>query len=911
MVLLLAGSGFPLLSAPCACSQAVGEAEVVIVAADVFLRWYGRGGRTYFIQAADPNGPLLGNDPLQRWVWQDVIEFGNNEEISYEVGSTAGKGFFRLHSTGQSPPPGVSLEDWDADGDGLSNALELQLQTHPLHPDTSGDGIPDGWAHAHGLNPLANNAAGFFQGGGLTNLQAFQAGVQGHPAATLANLDGDSLDNEVDADPRERVIDWAPTGHPAFAAIELDVNDVEELLLDDFTESGSVLLTRIQNHAPVGRIVIDRNLVPHTFPHGATPTAGAPFVGYGPTLVGEKVAGARLVNGVVTDSLWDPLANTFATWQRPFGYDSDIRDERGGIYLGRNWLGLSPDGLRRSPDGDLLPGENLVRSWDARIEGNGNIVSDQGYWRKDPVSGALGNVRRFPATPSGVRSATLVQGSPAVEWHLVASHSGLMVAKDGGAFVQASGELKDVPVHGVTRQGWVADTHQDRIRANGQWHPMVNLLGGGDSEEADLLDIMDTGLAIAKIRRTGQPLRLAMLMPVDLDIVHPATGELDEAKQHDPTKGGYVAVRRDDGTPVTKLVIHQGVGLEGRKYKVKFNGADKFKLWKDEARTQVVVSEQTEFDPAQETTLYFEGLKKSASVGAETITLQAVINGTATDAETIYATVVEAEFDVWLNVFIPPQWTDFPATHPIHIDYVTNPLDPYPMPTPIYRRKIAAGDDRSFNDEFFDDPASAVDDIIGETGSRAHMQVTVIPFKDLDLDGIKDDSYKSAIGESHNYRKEGSVPDPDANYSAANRLLPQPIITQSGREGTQELNDPSGSIERYGIDQNAVRFRFEGSADNPIVNPSPAIDWNFQIAVTANNDNVLAPKWILLGDWQDGFPGYEIYIRDSDGSNGDNKGTAIYQYDPIPLGRTPFDLFPDSVPGAIDEQVTAASGDIP
>ncbi|MBB5353875.1 hypothetical protein HNR46_004139, partial [Haloferula luteola] len=43
------------------------------------------------------------------------------------------------------------------------------------------------------------------------------------------------------------------------------------------------------------------------------------------------------------------------------------------------------------------------------------------------------------------------------------------------------------------------------------------------------------------------------LLPVDLDIIHPVTGELDEGKQSDPTEGGYVAVRRDDETPVTKL----------------------------------------------------------------------------------------------------------------------------------------------------------------------------------------------------------------------------------------------------------------------------------------------------------------------------------------------------------------------
>lgn len=191
------------------------------------------------------------------------------------------------------------------------------------------------------------------------------------------------------------------------------------------------------------------------------------------------------------------------------------------------------------------------------------------------------------------------------------------------------------------------------------------------------------------------------------------------------------------------------------------------------------------------------------------------------------------------------------------------------------------------------------------------MQVTIIPFKDLEEDGIKDDSYKDAIGESYNYRKDGSVPDPGAGYSATNRLLPQPILTQSGRAGTGGLENPSTSIERYGVDENAVRFRLKGSADNPIVNPSPAIDWDFQIAITVNNANVLAPKWLLLGDWQDGFPGYEIYIRDSDGDQGDNKGAPIYQYDPIPLGRTPVDLFPDSVPGSIDETVTPANGEVP
>ncbi len=76
-----------------------------------------------------------------------------------------------------------------------------------------------------------------------------------------------------------------------------------------------------------------------------------------------------------------------------------------------------------------------------------------------------------------------------------------------------------------------------------------------------------------------------------------------------------------------------------------------------------------------------------------------------------------------------------------------------------------------------------------------------------------------------------------------------------------------------------------------------------------NNTNVLAPKWLLSGHKQDGFPAYEIYVRDSDGSSGDEKGTPVYQYDPIPLGRTPEDLFP--APVGADETVLPANGTIP
>ena len=432
--------------------------------------------------------------------------------------------------------------------------------------------------------------------------------------------------------------------------------------------------------------------------------------------------------------------------------------------------------------------------------------------------------------------------------------------------------------------------------------PPSQLVGGG-AHYSNSHDVVPELRSIPE-KTKGVVLVTERLLPVELDIVHPATGELDEGKQHDARKGGYIAVRRDDKSPVTKLVLRQCSGVSGIKFKVKFDGSDKFKLWKDAARIHAVVSQQTEFDPAQETTLYFEGLKKSTSVGAESLTIQAVINGTSTDAETIYANVVEAEFDVWLNMFIPPQWVDLPALHPIHNEF--DGIDPVTgAPRYVYRRRISGGDDRSFSTKYFTNPALDVDDKIGNTSTRAHSQVVIIPFKDLDADGFKDNSAKSVMGLSHNYLKSASVPDPSAGYSSCNRLVPQPTVTGTDRALTSDMQIDGAT--RYGTDGNTVKFRFHGSAGNPVVIPSPTIDWDFEIAVSVSDSNTLSPKWELIGHKQDGFPAYEIYVRDSDGTGGNNQGTPVYTFDPIQHGNTPLDL--TAVYG--DVTVTSATGTIP
>lgn len=125
------------------------------------LTWWGRAGRTYFIQVSED---------LIFWDYLQTIEPGADRPIEYGISSNAPRLFIRL----KWPEPPIGDPN-DFDGDKVTNWLELLQGTDPLRNlDTDANGLPDDWEIRYfqriGVSPTDDS-----DGDGTTNLQEFQA----------------------------------------------------------------------------------------------------------------------------------------------------------------------------------------------------------------------------------------------------------------------------------------------------------------------------------------------------------------------------------------------------------------------------------------------------------------------------------------------------------------------------------------------------------------------------------------------------------------------------------------------------------------------------------------------------------------------------------------------------------------
>lgn len=133
------------------------------------VNWWGRTGRTYFLQRSE--------DLTSAWGYFPIIEIGQDAPISYGFINPAPLVFVRVVFLEQTLADPFNA---DSDGDGLTNQQEFVAKTDPFKVDTDGDGMNDKWEIDHGFDPL-NAADGGLDpdGDGQTNLQEFVAGT--HP----------------------------------------------------------------------------------------------------------------------------------------------------------------------------------------------------------------------------------------------------------------------------------------------------------------------------------------------------------------------------------------------------------------------------------------------------------------------------------------------------------------------------------------------------------------------------------------------------------------------------------------------------------------------------------------------------------------------------------------------------------
>lgn len=131
------------------------------------FKWFGKSGRTYFIQHSE--------DLMQPWLYVPIIESGDESVKEWGFTSTGDRFFLRLK---YSDIPTTDPEGADFDGDGLSNLAEVQAGADPFDTDSDDDGLPDGWEDSHGLNPMnAADAAIDSDDDGLTSLEEYNAGT--------------------------------------------------------------------------------------------------------------------------------------------------------------------------------------------------------------------------------------------------------------------------------------------------------------------------------------------------------------------------------------------------------------------------------------------------------------------------------------------------------------------------------------------------------------------------------------------------------------------------------------------------------------------------------------------------------------------------------------------------------------
>jgi hypothetical protein len=389
-----------------------------------------------------------------------------------------------------------------------------------------------------------------------------------------------------------------------------------------------------------------------------------------------------------------------------------------------------------------------------------------------------------------------------------------------------------------------------------------------------------------------QPIPTGTLLPVDLDIVHPATGELDEGKEDSgdatyvvPGRGGLVAIKRNQNTPKTKLVLRACPSLPAEsKFRIKTDirlWTGSLKVWKDQAGTQAVVSGQTEFPANVETTLYLEGEDRTVTDDL-VITQQVKVGSNWVDGDKVSTTVVHAEIPIVMRAFIPHRWTrgeHFP-----------------PLPPPLTIGYVVGGDRTDYTLRPYGD---TVETPYGRT-CRLEQTTILTPFKELhtplDIESARKE--RSAI-ESDYYKKSTKVPASDQNLDFGETLVPgatadytyPPSVTDKEYKDGRRYTDGGHPISELTITLSGEPGMPFGAAWGV----APNIDWKYVVKIDTRYPHSLTAKVEVEHNL---YPAYEVII-----GNSDETYVPLWQIKPAAT------TFPGA--GSLNQNLTGAGNEKP
>jgi hypothetical protein len=150
-------------------------------AEDFTLSWWGKTGRTYFVQQSFD---------LMTWQYVPVIESGAEAVCGLNVSCSETRQFWKLRYT--DAPTGGNAQTADFDGDGLANLDELYYGADPFKADSDDDSLTDyAEVMTHFTNPLLADTDG--------DTLSDSAEVNLHLTnPTLADTDGDALSDDAE-----------------------------------------------------------------------------------------------------------------------------------------------------------------------------------------------------------------------------------------------------------------------------------------------------------------------------------------------------------------------------------------------------------------------------------------------------------------------------------------------------------------------------------------------------------------------------------------------------------------------------------------------------------------------------------------------------------------------------------------